>query len=295
MKKSILFLSAITLLFSSCEKEENSASFPYLPELNENLVLRTEEDATTMVSFFTASPGQLCGFSDSTFDSSTSTYTLSFNGFNCDGDIQRSGVISAQLIAGTNWNDLGSQIKVSFINYTVSISNTGQTAVINGERLFTNISGSQDINNLQIGIGEIKQTCSGSITVQVSGESYMSWNESYTRTLRKLDFGNFVSVTKPASSGLPYSNVIRWGTDSKGGNYYNSVEDSIQAKLCYGTWKRFDGKYVIYSDANNGPTQLILGYNNSNAPITSNCESAKLKVLWVNDLGQTVESFRVIY
>lgn len=295
MKKSLFVLSALASFLVSCEKEENSASFPYLPELNENLVLRTEEDANILVSYFTNTPGQLCGFSDSIYDSSTNTYTLAFNGVNCDGDILREGIISAQLITGSNWNDLGAQIKVTFQNYQIQFANTGQNAVLNGERIFTNNSGNQTLNDLQIGVGEIKLSCSGTISVEFNGESYMNWTESYSRTLRKLDFGNFVAITKPTSTGLPYTNVVRWGTNSNGANYYNTIEDSIQSQLCFGNWKRFDGKYTIYSDANNGPTQLILGYNNSNSPIASNCEAAKIKVLWVNDLGQTVESFRFIY
>jgi hypothetical protein len=190
---------------------------------------------------------------------------------------------------------VGAQIKVTFQNYQIQFASTGQNALLNGERTFTNNSGNQTLNDLQIGVGEIKMSCTGNISVTFNGESYMNWTESFSRTLRKLDVGNFVAITEPTSTGLPYSNVIRWGTDSKGGTYYNTIEDSIQSKLCYGTWKRFDGKYTIYSDANNGPTQLVLGYNNLNAPIASNCESAKIKILWVNDLGQTVESFRFIY
>jgi len=175
MKKSLAILAVAALLAVSCQKEENSASFPFLPELNENVVLRTEEDANILVSYFDTSyqdalPNPLCGFSDSTFNSTTHTYTLTFNGASCDGDIQRSGVISAQLITGLIWNDLGAQIKVTFQNYQIQFAGTGQNVIINGERTFTNESGNQTLNDLQIGVGEVKVTCFGNISVDLNVE-----------------------------------------------------------------------------------------------------------------------------
>lgn len=295
MKKSIFFVGILALVFASCEKESNSASFPYTPELAENLVLKVEEDANQIVTFFTNTPSSICGDSDSTYDSATQTYQLTFNGANCDGDISRSGIISAQLITGSVWNEVGSQIKVTYTDYQVQFLSTGQSIVVNGEKTFSNLSGSQNINDLQIGSGEMKTSCAGTLNIQANGELYMNWNEAYSRTTRKIDVGVFRSSIKPEGTGLPYSNVIRWGTDNEGGEYYNTIEDSIQSQLCFGNWKRFDGKYTIYSTENAGATQIYLGYNSANAPIASNCESAKMKVLWVNDLGQTVESFRLIY
>lgn len=295
MKKSIFFVGILALVFASCEKESNSSSFPYTPELAENLVLKVEEDANQIVTFFTNTPSSICGDSDSTYDSVTQTYQLTFNGANCDGDISRSGIISAQLITGSVWNEEGAQIKITYTDYQVQFLSSGQSIVVNGEKTFSNLSGSQNINDLQIGSGEMKTSCAGSLNIQFNGELYMNWNEAYSRTTRKIDVGVFRASIKPEGTGLPYSNAIRWGTDNEGGEYYNTIEDSIQSQLCFGNWKRFDGKYTIYSTENAGATQIYLGYNSANAPIVSNCESAKMKVLWVNDLGQTVESFRLIY
>lgn len=295
MKKSVFFVAIFAVVFSSCEKESNSSSFPYTPELAENLVLKVEEDANQIVTFFTNTPSIICGYSDSTYDSATQTYQLTFNSTNCDGDIARSGIISAQLITGASWNEIGAQIKVSYGNYEVLFLSAGQTVVVNGEKTFTNLSGTQDINDLQVGVGELKTSCTGTINVQLNDELFMNWNESFSRTTRKTDFAVFESSVKPEGTGLPYSNVIRWGTDNKGGVYYNVIEDSIQSQLCYGNWKRFDGKYTIYSAENNGPTEIYLGFNSSNDPISSNCQSSKMKVLWIDDLGQIVESFRLIY
>ena len=165
MKKSVFFVTIFAIVFSSCEKESNSSSFPYTPELAENLVLKVEEDANQIVTFFTNTPSIICGYSDSTYDLAAQTYQLTFNSTNCDGDIARSGIISAQLITGASWNEIGAQIKVSYVNYEVLFLSAGQTVVVNGEKTFTNLSGTQDINDLQIGAGELKTSCTGSFSI----------------------------------------------------------------------------------------------------------------------------------
>ena len=82
MKKSVFFVTIFAIVFSSCEKESNSSSFPYTPELAENLVLKVEEDANQIVTFFTNTPSIICGYSDSTYDLAAQTYQLTFNSTN---------------------------------------------------------------------------------------------------------------------------------------------------------------------------------------------------------------------
>ena len=143
IKGIMILVAVIGFGLTGCKKEkiENIASLQQLATDETDIQNGAEDvlnDANDVLS-----RGQTkelsslpCGATiDSLIVNDTITYTLTFNGLNCNGNRYRTGQVKITRNVNDHWSTAGTTIRVEFINYRITRVLRNRTETLNGRKI----------------------------------------------------------------------------------------------------------------------------------------------------------------
>ena len=240
MKKSILYLSVITLSFafiiSSCKKDSKAidTTAQVTTQADDQSRVSTETDAVSndVNASLESSPsmsgradGLIC---DATVAadtiSSVKTLTITYNGANCAGNRTRTGVIVVSIPAGVHWKNAGAAITVSYQNLKITRVIDNKSITINGTHTITNVSGGLLIN--LSALQSITHTITSSnMSITFDDGSQRTWSVARQRVFT-YNNGVVVTVTGTHTDGNN-TGIEEWGTTRFGTSFANSITSPL--------------------------------------------------------------------
>ena len=207
--------------------------------------------------------GGLCNVTASV-DSSGSSYitTLNYNGLNCAGTGNFTGLVVLTILKTVNWRDAGATMACNFQNLKIVRVTYNKSININGLVNVTNESGGK-IADLPTR-GNITNTITGSnIKVTFDDNTYLTVQEATQRNYT-LNNGVVVITTTGTHTEGTVSGVSEWGADNTGAKFVTAYTKPLVMKQdCdyrigngEATTTKPDGKSVITFglDATGAPT-----------------------------------------
>ena len=244
MKKSILYLSAITLslafFVSSCKKDSaatTDSATQVTTQADDQSRVSTETDAVTndVNASLEVSPsisGRDMGFQGLICDativadtiSNTRTITITYNGANCSGNRVRTGVVVISMGAGVHWKDAAAVVTISYQNLKITRVSDNKSITINGTHTLTNVSGGLLIN-LPV-LKTITHTISSSnMSVTFDDGSQRTWSVARQRTFTYSN-GVVITITGTHTDGNN-TGIEEWGITRFGKSFTNSITSPL--------------------------------------------------------------------
>ena len=291
IRLTALLIAVIGLSFSGCKKDKNNndatdtSSMQQLAN-DENQVQNASDEAMNDVDIL------LSGTSlksteilpcNATLDSTrtvgdTITLYVTYNGYNCNHTRIRTGHVEIRKLVGTPWSQAGATVLVKHINFTITRVSNGKTITLNGTKIHQNVSGGF-ISELGNGtVTSIVHKTTGYETVTFSDNTTRTWNiarkKTFTGTPTLL-----VLTLEGFGSAVNYNNLVVWGTDRKGENFYTRITQPVVLRQ-HCDWDPCIGVKIHEIPSDSKSATITFGYNNNNQPITGDECPTKFRVDW---------------
>ncbi len=256
MKKNLTTLLLLSVLgfavFQSCTKKDESPNKDNLPITEEGATdnsVRAEsdnarEDVDKVLKTSSLRTGRTeaqdlpCGVIK--IDSTNGVYSIKYGKESPCGTKFKSGSIEVELIKGANWGEKDAQLKVTFIDYTITFNASKQTLKFNGYEILTNTTGGfiAELPSKKT----ITHTIRGNLSV-VYTDSAAVTRKWYTTKSRTWNYNNStlwdkVSLVFNGDS----SNYSEVGVNKEGNNFTTKITKEFKYENC-GT--NFTGPYVL--------------------------------------------------
>lgn len=293
----------LTIGFTSCKKDEAPAD--QTVETTQTQLQQTTaddaelqsssddavNDANDAVSKGTAKDAQLYCNMTITTDSTatigvndTITYTVTFNGLNCKGNRNRTGVIKIKRKFGEPWSTQNASIRIIFESFKITKVSNNKSITFNGSKIIKNLSGGVIRKLGTSGYqSEVKHSIKGyGLTASFDNGTARTWNVdrevTYSGNYSLVTANSDLSVKNEGKgSTSSYSNLAFWGVNRNGENFYTRIEQPIMIKQSC-NWNPVSGKKIHYNG--DKTVTLTFGYKN-NAPVTGTDCPTQFKVDWV--------------
>lgn len=291
---SFLILASSLFIFSSCKKENiqkgksDSASMEQLSNDENNMEAVTDDalkDVESVLSYQGGGYKSLGSLPcNATLDSAsvvndTVTLFITYNGLSCNGNRSRTGQVEIRKRIGTHWGQAGASIQIRYIDFAVTKVATGRTITLNGVKIFENVSGGF-IWQLGLSRSTIIQKVSGNMQITFDNGDTRSWNIARQRTYTGSVGHLSMTVDGFGSSG-EYSNLVTWGTNRNGEDFYTSIAQSIVHRESCG-WDPVAGVKVHRIPAQDKSATLTFGYNSSGTLVTGDECPTHFRLDWIN-------------
>lgn len=208
----------------------------------------------------------------------TITYTLTFNGNNCAGTNHRLGVVLVKKHINTNWINAGATVVVLPQTLKITRISTGKWVILNGTKTHKNVSG-----------GLVSQLGNGTVTSvvrEINGTINATFDDNTTRTwqiARKRTFTGTTGQIEFTHEGLGsadgYSNLVVWGINRNGENFYTQITQPILFKQTC-SWNPCLGEKIHNIPSNNKKAVINFGYNNNQQLVSGNNCPTHYKLYW---------------
>ncbi|MEI6898360.1 MAG: hypothetical protein WCL00_00665 [Bacteroidota bacterium] len=291
LKFTVILIALTGLTLSGCKKDKQnnlSADSSTLQQLSkdENTVTnvsdQTLNDVNTLLSGGSSLKSTESVPCNAWIDSiavsnDTITKYIHYNGLSCNGTHFRTGKIEVKKRVGTNWHDAGATVIVTYINFSITKVATGKTLVLNGTKTFQNVTGGY-LFQLGNGYSSIVHKVSGYMVATFDDNSTRTWyiarQKTFTGTIGQL----VLTVDGFGQSGS-FSNLVVWGTNRNGDNFYTQITQSVAHKeVC--DWDPCSGIKVHQIPSKDKKATLTFGYDNNNQLITNGDCPTKYKLDW---------------
>jgi hypothetical protein len=216
----------------------------------------------------------------------TITYILTYNGYNCDNTLNRSGQVWVKRNIHNPWINAGATVLVILDNFEVTNTHYGDSFILNGSLTLKNVSGGW-INQVGNGITSVTHWDWGAIAVTFDNSSVYTWNFDRQRV-----FSGTQGVLRMRSSGLGsqngYTALITWGTTRMGKIFYEQIPEYVEHwENCY--YHGASGKDYITL-----PTQLTkinatYGFDKNHNPLQGSDCPGSFRIDWT--VGSMAGSF----
>jgi hypothetical protein len=283
----VLAVAAITL--SGCKKDnnDNKVDTARMQQTNvdNRLMSASVDDASNDVNKVLSGGGGKsmdwvpCHATlDSVFTiADTVTYKITYNGLNCNGNFNREGVVWVHKNVNTHWIDAGATVYVLFDNLKVTKVSTGKWAIINGTKVFVNVSGGV-LAQLGGTLTSITHRVTGSLTATFDDNSQRVWNIARNKTFTGIS-GDLSCTFEGLGAADGYTNLEAWGTNRHGDLYYNRITTAIVCREgCDGD--PVSGSGIISIPADLMSATLTFGYDSNEQPVNGGACPTKYKVDW---------------
>ncbi|NVO20114.1 MAG: hypothetical protein HXX13_10460 [Bacteroidetes bacterium] len=289
---AILFFTVSVLSLTGCKKDKidegnsDSSSMEQLSN-DENNAEAVMDDATQDVenvlsyhSLLKSTEGLPC---NATVDSvavsnDTITILITYNGLNCNGTRNRTGQIEIKKKVGTHWGQAGATIRYRYINFSVTRVATGRSITLNGTKTFVNVNGGfiWQVGNPLVPSVTHQQT--GSMQITFDNGDTRNWNIARQRTYTGTQ-GNLLMTVDGLGTAGDYSNLVTWGLNRKGEQFYTQITQSVVLRQQCG-WDPVLGVKVHQIPSDNKSATITFGYNNNNEPITGDECPTRFRIDW---------------
>jgi len=210
------------------------------------------------------------------------TYHIIYNGLNCNGTRNRVGQVEFIKKVGTYWAQAGTSVSVKFINLKITRIATGKSLTLNGNKVFTNVSGGLLIN-LGSGSTSIVHTAIGTLQATFDDGSTRTWNINRKRTFTGTQ-GQILMTVDGQATVNGYNNLVVWGINRNGEDFYSQINQSVVHKQACG-WEPEAGVVVHQIPDNNKKVTVTFGFddNNNPVPISGSSCASRYRIDWENN------------
>ncbi len=289
----VLALSGLAL--TSCKKdnlEEGKNDSTSMTELSKDEITVEEisndalQDVESVLSYNGSSYKSTSNLPcNATVDSTsvvndTITIYITYNGLSCNGRKFRTGQVQIRKQVGTHWGMPGASVNVKYINFSVTRVLTGKTIVINSDKTFTNVTGGFVYMLGNFGITTVVHRVSGHMDILFDNGTTRSWNVARQRTYTGTPGEIVLTVDGFGTSG-DYSNLVVWGTNRAGEEFYTQINQSVVHKeVCDGN--PVSGIKVHQIPGVEKSATITFGYDSNNQPVTNGDCPTHYRVDWQN-------------
>ncbi len=295
MRTAALFLALTGLTLTSCKKDKldegtnDSTSLTQLSndEINvEEITNDALQDVEGVLSYNGGNLKSTYGIPcNATIDSTsvindTITIFITYDGLSCNGRKYRTGQVQIKKQLGSQWGMVGASVNVKYINFSVTRVATGKTIVMNSDKTFTNVTGGFIYMLGQNGFTSLVHRVSGYIDVTFDNGTTRAWNVARQRTYTGTPGELVLTVGGFGTSG-EYSNLVVWGINRQGEDFYTQITESIVHKeVCDGN--PVTGIKVHQIPAADKSATITFGYDSNNLPVTNGDCPTHYRVDWQN-------------
>lgn len=295
IRTAALFLALAGLTLTSCKKDKldegknDSTSLTQLSNDEINVEEITNDALQDVEGVLSYNGGNLKSTSgipcNATIDSTsvvndTITIYITYDGLSCNGRKYRTGQVQIKKQVGSHWGMVGASVNVKYINFSVTRVATGKTIVMNSDKTFTNVTGGFIYMLGQNGFTSLVHRVSGHIDITFDNGTTRVWNVARQRTYTGMPGEIVLTVDGFGTSG-EYSNLVVWGTNRNGEDFYTQILQSVVHKeVCDGN--PVTGiKFHQIPGADKSAT-ITFGYDSNNLPVTNGDCPTHYRVDWVN-------------
>ena len=289
---AIILVSAITLMFSSCAKEDlnpgttDPSSLEQLSSDENNVETIMNDAESEIASVLSNTGGNLKSTEwlpcNATIDSmaivnDTITLYITYDGLSCNNKFNRTGKIEIKAKVGTHWSDAGATVIYKCINFTVTRVATNKSVTLNGTKTFVNVNGG---HRWQVGtlITSYVEKISGSMLASFDNGTSRTWNVARQLTYTGTP-GQFILTIDGFGNAGEYQNLVIWGTNRQGEEFFTQITQSVVCRqVCDGN--PVSGIKVHQIPSDNKSATITFGYNDNNEPITGDECPTRYRVDW---------------
>jgi hypothetical protein len=208
----------------------------------------------------------------------TITYTITYNGLNCVGTVNRSGQIQVKKDVTKPWHVAGSSVIVIFKNFKLSKTFSTDTLVLNGNQILENVSGGK-LGQIGTSITFVTHKDWGAVNVTFNGGITATWNIARQRVFTGTQ-GYLKMRTSGFGSQSSYTNLVAWGTSRNSNIFYDQISDFVEHwENCY--WHPASGIDYIQVPGIQTTITSTYGFDDNNQPITGGACPTTFRVDWV--------------
>lgn len=170
-------------------------------------------------------PLNLCNAS-AVFDtvSNPRTITITYNGNDCQGTHNRTGVIVLSMPAGVRWKDAGASVTATYQNFRIKRLSDNKSITIDGAHTLTNVSGGL-LYQLSTQSPIIHTISSNNMTIKFDDNTQRIWQVARKRTYT-YNNGAVLSISGNYTSGNN-NQIAEWGTDRFGRSFTTSITQPL--------------------------------------------------------------------
>lgn len=243
-KKSLLSLLALSLVifFTACKKDKDTTNNNNNADLtahsDDQAIFSSELDAANydadlvLDAYMSSTSGRnqeppvyICDASIAVnAESDPQTITLTYDGENCQGNRSRNGIIILSVAKGTNWNNAGAAVSISFQNFKVTRLSDNKSVTINGTQTYTNVSGGL-LKNLASVQSITHSITSNNLSVTFDNASARTWQVAKQRVFTYSN-GIVVATSGTHTEGND-THIAEWGTNRFGGAFATSTVEPV--------------------------------------------------------------------
>jgi len=210
----------------------------------------------------------------------TITIYITYDGLSCNGRRLRTGQVQIKKQVGSHWGMEGASVNVKYINFSVTRVASGNTIVLNSDKTFTNVTGGFIYMLGQNGFSSLVHRVNGYVNVTFDNGTTRTWNIARQRTYTGMP-GQLVLTVDGFGAAGEYSNLVVWGTNRNGEEFYTQIDQSVVHKeVC--EWHPVTGiKIHQIPDADKSAT-ITFGYDSNNLPVTNGDCPTHYRIDWQN-------------
>lgn len=239
--KKFLSLIVITMfVFTACNKDKedvntDSKSVQQLT-VDQNNVIQSSDDVMNdmdrIVSTNTLKSTQWIPC-NATLDSvvnagDTIIYYVTYHGLNCNNKIERYGNVIVKKPVNTYWIQAGATMSVQMIDLEITRVATGKMLIINGKKVFENVSGGH-IALLGSVYTSIVHRTSGYLNATFEDNTTRTWFIARQKVFTGV-LGDLIMTVDGFGVDSGYENLSVWGTNRQGEAFFTNISQSIVFK-----------------------------------------------------------------
>jgi hypothetical protein len=217
------------------------------------------------------------------YNGSIRTDTLTFNGLNCANNRYKTGKIVLTRDTLIPWAQASATIQISFINLKVTRAPMGipnaNWVILNGTKTWQNVNGGL-VKNLTASSNPVIFKLMGSIQATFNNNTSRTWNVARKLTYTGTYPLNLFLSIEGFGTAAGYSNLLSWGVNRHGENFYTQINQAVVLKQQCG-WDPISGIKVHQIPADSKSATISFGYDSNDQPITNNACPDKFRVDWV--------------
>jgi hypothetical protein len=210
----------------------------------------------------------------------TITIYITYDGLSCNGRRYRTGQVQIKKQAGSHWGMEGASVNVKYINFSVTRVANGNTIVLNSDKTFTNVTGGFIYMLGQNGFTSLVHRVNGYVDITFENGTTRTWNIARQRTYTGMPEELVLTVDGFGTAG-EYSNLVVWGTNRNGEEFYTQINQSVVHKeVC--EWHPVSGIKVHQIPGADKSATITFGYDSNNQPVTNGDCPTHYRIDWQN-------------
>jgi hypothetical protein len=211
------------------------------------------------------------------------TITITYNGLNCFGTANRTGVVKLSMAQGIHWKDAGAVLTVQYINLHITRVSDNKSIIINGTMVHTNVSGGLLINLASLGTITHTLTSTG-MSVTFDDNTQRVWQVAKQRVFT-YNNGAVMTSTGTHTDGA-HTHIAEWGINRFGHTFMSATTEPIVVRQdC--DFRITSGQVTHYTAGITAVATFGLDVN-GNATTCPGSGHYYFKIVWTGPNGGTI-------